>query len=88
MGAHVLILGLGLSGLAMARWRLRQGDQVTVADTREAPPQRASLPEGVRFAAGALTASLVDESRCGTKQRGAAGPWRASWTCSARRWPI
>ena len=26
MGAHVLILGLGLSGLAMARWRLRQGD--------------------------------------------------------------
>ena len=62
MGAHVLILGLGLSGLAMARWRLRQGDQVTVADTREAPPQRASLPEGVRFVGGALTASLVDET--------------------------
>mgnify|MGYP000323478968 FL=1 len=62
MGAHVLILGLGLSGLAMARWRLRQGDRVTVADTREAPPQRASLPEGVRFAGGALTASLVDET--------------------------
>ena len=35
MGAHVLILGLGLSGLVMARWRLRQGDQVTVADMRE-----------------------------------------------------
>lgn len=36
---HVLVLGLGLSGLAMARWCLRQGARVTVADTREKPPQ-------------------------------------------------
>jgi len=31
---HVLILGLGASGLAMARWCARQGANVTVADTR------------------------------------------------------
>ena len=34
---HVLILGLGLSGLAMARWCTRHGAIVTVADPREAP---------------------------------------------------
>ncbi len=40
---HVLILGLGLSGMAMARWCVRQGARVTVADTREQPPQRDAL---------------------------------------------
>ncbi len=40
---HVLILGLGASGLAMARWCARQGANVTVADTREQPPQLAAL---------------------------------------------
>ncbi|WP_407064985.1 UDP-N-acetylmuramoyl-L-alanine--D-glutamate ligase [Comamonas sediminis] len=62
-GQHVLVLGLGTSGLAMARWCARCGAQVTVADTREAPPQlaqlRSELPD-VRFFAGALTAALVD----------------------------
>lgn len=40
---HVLILGLGASGLAMARWCAREGASVTVADTREQPPQLAAL---------------------------------------------
>ncbi|HMZ86210.1 MAG TPA: UDP-N-acetylmuramoyl-L-alanine--D-glutamate ligase [Giesbergeria sp.] len=60
---EVLVLGLGASGLAMARWCARCGAQVTVADTREAPPQlaqlRAELPQ-VRFVAGAFDASLLD----------------------------
>ena len=59
----VLVLGLGASGLAMARWCARCGAQVTVADTREAPPQlaqlRAEQPQ-VRFVAGAFDASLLD----------------------------
>ena len=42
-GQHLLILGLGASGLAMARWCVRCGAQVTVADTRADPPQRAVL---------------------------------------------
>ncbi len=61
-GRRVLILGLGASGLAMARWCVRCGAEVTVADTREAPPQRAvleaELPQ-VRFIAGAFDERLV-----------------------------
>jgi UDP-N-acetylmuramoylalanine--D-glutamate ligase len=59
---HVLVLGLGASGLAMARWCARCGAQVTVADTREAPPQlqalREQLPQA-RFIAGPFGAGLV-----------------------------
>ncbi len=62
-GQHVLILGLGASGLAMARWCARAGADVTVADTRELPPQLSTLqaewPQ-VKFVSGAFTASLVE----------------------------
>lgn len=42
-GRLVLVLGLGASGLAMARWCALAGAQVTVADTRPSPPQAAPL---------------------------------------------
>ena len=62
-GQHVLVLGLGASGLAMARWCARQGARVTVADTRETPPQLArlqlELPQA-EFRAGAFEAGLID----------------------------
>lgn len=62
-GQRVLVLGLGASGMAMARWCVRAGAQVTVADTREAPPQlaamQAELPS-VQFIGGALSSALVD----------------------------
>lgn len=62
-GRRVLILGLGASGLSMARWCVRAGAEVTVADTREAPPQLAllhsELPQA-RFVGGPLTSALVD----------------------------
>ena len=61
----VLILGLGSSGLAMARWCVRQGARVSVADTRAAPPQLAllqnDLPD-VRFICSELNAALLHES--------------------------
>ena len=61
----ILVLGLGTSGLAMARWCARHGAQVTVADTRADPPQRAVLvaewPD-VRFISGAFSARLVEGS--------------------------
>jgi len=40
---HVLVLGLGDSGLAMARWAAARGARVQVADSREAPPQAEAL---------------------------------------------
>jgi len=61
----VLVLGLGISGLAMARWCARQGAQVTVADTRDAPPQLAALRAecpGVRFRAGPFDAALLAQA--------------------------
>ncbi len=59
---HVLILGLGASGLAMARWCARAGAQLTVADTRAEPPGLAALQQewpDVRFVSGPLSADLV-----------------------------
>ncbi len=51
----VLVLGLGDSGLAMARWCVRCGAQVSVWDSRDQPPHLATLqrelPEVQRVAA-------------------------------------
>jgi UDP-N-acetylmuramoylalanine--D-glutamate ligase len=64
-GKHVLVLGLGSSGLAMARWCSRYGAQVTVADTRAEPPQlevlRASIP-AAKFVQAAMDSALLDET--------------------------
>jgi len=63
-GRHVLVLGLGVSGLSMARWLDRAGARVRVADTRPAPPclalLRQSLPQ-VDVSTGAFTAGLFDQ---------------------------
>ncbi len=62
-GQHVLILGLGASGLAMARWCAHAGADVTVADTRDAPPQLATLQAewpAVRFVPGPFLPGLVE----------------------------
>ncbi len=59
---HVLILGLGASGLAMARWCTRCGAQVTVADTRRAPPQLPTLQRELPnacFVGGAFDTALL-----------------------------
>ncbi len=53
-GRQVLVLGLGDSGVAMARWSARQGARVRVVDTRSA--DGADLPQlqALRSAAGAI----------------------------------
>ncbi|MBC5765492.1 UDP-N-acetylmuramoyl-L-alanine--D-glutamate ligase [Ramlibacter albus] len=60
---HVLVLGCGLSGLAMARWFAGQGARVTVADTRAEPPQladlRAQVPDA-EFVGGEFTPALLE----------------------------
>ncbi len=54
-GKRALVIGLGESGLAMAKWLARQGAVVRVADSRQAPPNvdalRAAVP-GAELVAG------------------------------------
>ena len=59
---NILILGLGASGLAMARWCAREGAKVVVADTRDEPPQRQALQAQVpsaTFVRAALNEALL-----------------------------
>ncbi|MCF8174477.1 MAG: UDP-N-acetylmuramoyl-L-alanine--D-glutamate ligase [Burkholderiaceae bacterium] len=61
-GKHVLILGLGESGLACALWCARQGARVRVADTRAAPPNLEELRRRVasaEFLGGEFAKSLL-----------------------------
>ena len=39
-GKRVLVLGLGDTGLSVARWVEAEGGTARVADTRDAPPRR------------------------------------------------
>ena len=62
-GKHALVLGLGESGLAMARMLAAGGASIRVADTRAAPPALAALQASladVEFVSGPLTAQLLD----------------------------
>jgi len=62
-GKHVLILGLGESGLACARWCDRQGARVRVADTRTAPPYLDELKRRLAsadFCAGDFDKTLLE----------------------------
>nr|WP_276510048.1 UDP-N-acetylmuramoyl-L-alanine--D-glutamate ligase [Niveibacterium umoris] len=56
-----MVLGLGESGLAMARHLARQGAQVRVADSRDNPPGRDALAacEGVELRCGAFDNDLL-----------------------------
>ncbi len=57
-----LILGLGISGLSMARWCARHGCRLRIADTRAAPPNLPQLrAEGLdaELFTGALTPALL-----------------------------
>ncbi|MBL8305244.1 MAG: UDP-N-acetylmuramoyl-L-alanine--D-glutamate ligase, partial [Rubrivivax sp.] len=71
----VLILGLGDSGLAMVRWCVRCGAQVTVWDSRETPPGAgalaAELPQ-VTLRGGPLSTSSLGGARLVLKSPGLA----------------
>ena len=59
-GKHVLVVGLGESGLAMAKWLHRQGAVVRVVDSRDNPPNVAALAAvapGAELLAGGLQAA-------------------------------
>ncbi len=61
---RILIVGLGESGLAMAKWLTRAGAKLRIADTRTQPDRLSLLPNvaaEAEFIGGALTASLLDD---------------------------
>ena len=61
---RALVIGLGESGIAAARWLAREGWLLRVADTRAAPPMQAALqaelPEA-QLATGPWDAALLDD---------------------------
>ena len=62
-GLLVLVLGIGESGLAMARWCARAGARLRVADSRANPPMLGALREAVPQAevcTGGFDAALLD----------------------------
>ena len=61
-GKHVLVLGLGESGLAMTLWLQRCGARVRVADTRAAPERLPQLQAAgvTEFVAGEFGAALLE----------------------------
>jgi UDP-N-acetylmuramoylalanine--D-glutamate ligase len=71
----VLVLGLGTSGLAMARWCARHGAAVTVWDSREQPPGAEALATehpGVVSVHGALEPRLLQGCQLVLKSPGLA----------------
>ncbi len=57
-GRRVLVLGLGDTGLSVARWMQHEGGTVRVADTRAAPPRKDDYAGELRT--GAFQASLLE----------------------------
>jgi len=57
---HVIVVGLGDTGLASAAWLVAHGARVTVADSREAPPNVTTLAE--RLPGVALRCGAFDEA--------------------------
>ncbi len=61
---RVLVLGLGASGMSMARWLAARGACVRVADSREAPPFAQKLKEElpqVRLSTGAFAGESFED---------------------------
>ena len=72
----MLVLGLGDTGLSVARWVEREGGKVRVADTRAAPPRQKDF-------SGELHTGRFQPRRCST-----ASTWSASAPACRSREPV
>ncbi len=65
VGRRVLVLGLGDTGLSVAKWVAREGGLPRVADTRASPPRAAALlaeVPGAELIAGGFSPDLLDDT--------------------------
>ena len=58
-GRRVLVLGLGDTGLSVARWVIAQGGMPRIADTRAAPPRAGDLAASTEIVTGAFGTALL-----------------------------
>jgi UDP-N-acetylmuramoylalanine--D-glutamate ligase len=58
-GKRALVLGLGDTGLSLARWIEREGGRVRMADSRRDPPRREAFAGELHT--GAFSAALLDD---------------------------
>ena len=71
-GRNAVVLGLGMTGLSMARHLARHGANVRVADTRADPPNRAALGIFAYVSGNAVFArSITPSSRSASSMRSA-----------------
>ncbi|MCL2345920.1 MAG: hypothetical protein FWC58_08730, partial [Desulfobulbus sp.] len=64
-GKRAVVIGLGESGLAMAKWLHRQGARVRVVDSRAAPPNVDALQQvapGAELVAGPFAAAAFADA--------------------------
>ena len=59
VGRRVLVLGLGDTGLSLARWVAREGGKARVADSRPNPPRKKDFSGDLRT--GVFTPALLDD---------------------------
>jgi UDP-N-acetylmuramoylalanine--D-glutamate ligase len=59
VGLRVLVLGLGDTGLSLARWVEREGGHVRMADTRASPPRKKDFSGELH--AGPFTPALLED---------------------------
>ena len=59
IGRRVLVLGLGDTGLSLARWVEREGGRVRLADSRQEPPRKSDFPGELRT--GPFSEKLLDD---------------------------
>lgn len=59
VGRRLLVLGLGDTGISVARWAAREGARVRVADSRRDPPRRADFAGELH--AGPFSPSLLQD---------------------------
>lgn len=56
---QIAVLGLGKTGLSCVNFLLKQGEQVTVFDTRQSPPGEDKLDSSVKLIKGELSGELL-----------------------------